>query len=71
MSEGTFAAGGAEQDYLRFWPAGEAAKGEFHCSECGHGVTVHKVLPTCPNCNGASWEQAPWSPLTRAVALND
>jgi len=41
-------------------------KGEFHCSECGYGVTIVRALPLCPMCGGTSWEQSPWSPFTRA-----
>jgi hypothetical protein len=55
-------------DYVRFWAAGERAKGEFHCSDCGYGVTVHRELPACPMCACESWEQAPWSPFSRTVA---
>jgi rubrerythrin len=60
----------AEDDgYVQFLEAGETVKGEFHCSGCGYGVTVHRELPTCPMCAGRSWEQTAWSPLTRAVSL--
>jgi rubrerythrin len=55
-------------DYVEFWNAGQAAKGEFHCSECGYGVTIHRELPLCPMCGGGAWERAPWSPLTRAAS---
>jgi rubrerythrin len=61
--------------YVRFWVSGEPAKGEYHCSECGYGVTVYRELPTCPMCGGKAWEQTTWSPLTRALdsqaKLND
>ena len=30
---------------------GEAAVGEYHCSECGYGVSVQRVLPSLRNCN--------------------
>lgn len=56
-------------DSVRLWVAGEAGKGEFRCSECAYGVTVHRTLPVCPMCAGSSWEQAPWSPFGRAAAL--
>jgi hypothetical protein len=39
--------------------AGLAARGEFHCTDCGYGITVHHVLPPCPMCQGADWK--PWS----------
>ena len=53
--------------YVRFLAAGERAKGEYRCSECSYGVTVHSTLPVCPMCSGSSWEQAPWSPFSRAA----
>jgi rubredoxin len=57
--------------YVAFWAAGDVAKGEFHCSDCGYGVTVHRVLPQCPMCGGTAWEQAAWSPFTRAFARDE
>ena len=53
-------------EYVDFVPAGVAAVGEYHCSGCGYGVTVHGTLPTCPMCSATMWEQAAWSPFTRA-----
>ena len=54
-------------DDVRFWAEGESAKGEFHCSECGYGVTVCRELPRCPMCGGTSWEASTWSPFARAL----
>jgi hypothetical protein len=56
-------------DYVHFLGAGECGKGRFRCSECGHGVTVHRTLPVCPSCSGTSWEQAAWSPFGRSTPL--
>ena len=53
-------------DYVQFAAAGAAARGEYHCSSCGYGVTVHSILPQCPMCAGKTWEPAPWSPFMRA-----
>jgi rubrerythrin len=53
-------------DFIQFWSMGTSAKGEFHCSECGYGVTVHRELPRCPMCGGDAWEQSDLSPFTRA-----
>jgi hypothetical protein len=53
-------------DYVQFFPTGSNAKGEYHCSECGYGVTVFRTLPRCPMCGGESWEQSTWSPFRRA-----
>ncbi|MGH2934061.1 MAG: hypothetical protein ACRDL2_06035 [Gaiellaceae bacterium] len=51
--------------FVAFLGAGEQAAGEFRCSQCGYGVSVHRALPLCPMCGGASWEQWP-SPFARA-----
>jgi rubrerythrin len=56
----------ANDEYVQFWTAGETVKGEFHCAECGYGVTIVRALPQCPMCGGTSWEQSPWSPFSRA-----
>jgi rubrerythrin len=55
-------------DYVVFVSAGQAVKGEYHCAECGYGVTVRSELPRCPNCAGETWEQTAWSPFSRATA---
>ena len=52
-------------EYVQFWSTGARAKGEFHCSECGYGVTVNRELPRCPMCGGAIWERAASSPFKR------
>jgi hypothetical protein len=57
-------------DFVKFWPAGETGTGEYHCSDCGHGVTVVRTLPVCPQCGGTSWEAAAWSPFTRSKTLH-
>ena len=59
----------APDEYVEFLSAGAVAKGEFHCSQCGYGVTIVRVLPVCPMCQGTSWEQSAWSPLTKAQSL--
>ena len=56
-------------DYVVFVSAGEHVKGEFHCAECGYGVTVYRTLPVCPMCGCNDWEQSAWSPLTRARSV--
>jgi rubrerythrin len=53
-------------DFVRFVAAGTPVVGEYHCSSCGYGVTVHGALPHCPMCSGTTWEPAAWSPFTRA-----
>ncbi len=47
--------------YVEFVATGQPAVGEFHCAECGYGVTVQRQLPLCPMCGGTSWEAAPWN----------
>ena len=66
MAEGVDTSRGATDDYVEFWATGQAVKGEFHCAECGYGVTIVRKLPLCPMCGGESWEQSPWSPFTRS-----
>ena len=66
MAQGIETTRAVTDDYVEFWPAGQSVKGEFHCSECGYGVTVVRALPVCSMCGGTSWEQSAWSPFTRA-----
>ena len=40
-------------DYVEFCPAGASVKGEFHCAECGYGVTVTARCPSA-RCAAAS-----------------
>jgi rubrerythrin len=54
--------------YAELTVAGATAVGEFRCAECGYGVIVHRTLPPCPMCGGASWEQSAWSPFSRRPA---
>jgi rubrerythrin len=58
--------GHADEGYIEFVSTGVTAVGAFHCSGCGYGVTVHAELPACPMCGGTTWEQAAWSPFSRA-----
>ena len=57
------------EDFVHFVASGTNVKGEFHCSECGYGVTVYRALPVCPMCGGTQWEQSAWSPLSRARSV--
>jgi rubrerythrin len=59
----------AEGDYVEFVAAGTQVTGQYRCAECGYGVTIHSELPVCPMCAGTSWEQASWSPFSRAMEL--
>jgi rubrerythrin len=52
--------------FVEFLSSGDRATGEYHCSECGYGVTIFAVLPLCPMCGGTAWEQSTWSPFSRA-----
>jgi hypothetical protein len=58
----------APDEYVEFLVTGAVVKGEFHCSECGYGVTIVRALPVCPMCQGTSWEQAAWSPFRKATS---
>jgi rubrerythrin len=66
-SSGPVAAAHDDAGYVEFRSAGEAAVGEFRCSECGYGAIVQHQLPTCPMCRSQVWEQAAWSPFTRTT----
>jgi rubrerythrin len=71
MMEGLHTSRAAPDEYVEFRAAGDPAKGEFHCSECGYGVTIVRALPICPMCGGTSWEQTSWSPFGRASKSSD
>ena len=60
---------GSGEDFVEFLLAGAHVKGEFHCGECGYGVTIVRALPVCPMCGNESWEQTTWSPFARARQL--
>jgi hypothetical protein len=59
----------AADGFVEFLATGDRATGEYHCSECGYGVTIFAVLPLCPMCGGAAWEQSAWSPFSRAQEM--
>jgi rubredoxin len=59
----------APDEFVEFFAAGQSVKGEYHCSDCGYGVTIVRALPLCPMCGGTSWEQSPWSPFSRTLLL--
>jgi rubrerythrin len=63
MSELVRESASVDDEYVSFVSAGTSAKGEYHCSDCGYGVTVFRALPRCPMCGGKSWEQSTWSPF--------
>jgi hypothetical protein len=46
-----------------FLVAGTAAAGEYRCAGCGYGISVRTVLPECPMCRGAEWEEPATSPF--------
>ena len=51
-------------DFVDFHVAGTPGEGEYHCAECGYGVTIYRTLPTCPMCGNEVWEQTAWRSLT-------
>jgi hypothetical protein len=59
----------APDEFVEFFAAGQSVKGEYHCSDCGYGVTIVRELPPCPMCGGTSWEQSAWSPFSRTLLL--
>jgi hypothetical protein len=46
----------AENGTLR---AGQSARGDFRCADCGYGVTIRRTLPACPMCRGEDWDAWP------------
>jgi rubredoxin len=56
-------------EYVAFLVKGVAATGQYSCTACGYGITIHTSLPACPMCGGEAWEQVPWSPFSRAVEI--
>jgi rubrerythrin len=60
-----------DDGFINFLSAGMSAKGEYHCSDCGYGVTVFRALPLCPMCGGKGWEQSTWSPFRAYTALRE
>ena len=52
-----------DDGFVNFSSAGTSAKGEYHCAECGYGVTIFRALPLCPMCGGKTWEPSTWSPF--------
>jgi rubrerythrin len=52
----------------RLLPSGASVKGQFHCNECGYGITVTRELPRCPMCASEEWRQVAWTPFTNAAA---
>jgi rubrerythrin len=59
----------APDEFVEFFAAGQSVKGEYHCSDCGYGVTIVRALPLCPMCGGTLWEQSAWSPFSRTPLL--
>jgi rubrerythrin len=51
-------------EYVEFWRAGVAAKGEFRCVACGYAIVTRAALPACPMCRERLWERAEWSPFS-------
>lgn len=51
----------SEGELVEFATAGSSAAGEFHCADCGYGVTVQVRLPVCPMCGGDTWAKSVWS----------
>ena len=56
-----------QDDYVPFYSAGMRVRGQYRCSDCGYGVTIHDELPRCPMCTGTTWEAVPSRPLGRRL----
>jgi rubredoxin len=55
--------------YVSFTSAGTRATGQYRCSDCGYGITIHAALPACPMCGGRTWEEMPWSPVSNSKSF--
>jgi rubrerythrin len=51
--------------------AGEPAKGDFRCADCGYGIAAFHTLPSCPMCRGESWVASAWSPVAGRLRASD
>ena len=51
-----------------FWTAGESAAGVFRCAECGYGICINGMLPSCPMCTRGVWEADAAAARSAAVA---
>ena len=47
--------------------AGDHAKGEFRCTDCGYAITVCRELPPCAMCGCETWQAGLWRPFGRAL----
>ena len=47
--------------------AGDMGNGDYRCAECGYGIVVLRVLPTCPMCRGQEWIEREVAPFRHAV----
>ena len=58
-----------DDDFVAFLSTGMQAAGQYRCSGCGYGITLHGKLPICPMCSGESWEPTAWTPLSSSNDL--
>jgi hypothetical protein len=57
MREQSLAEASDATGFVYFHLTGEAARGDFYCSDCGYGISVTRALPRCPMCGGQAWER--------------
>ncbi|HYY63981.1 MAG TPA: hypothetical protein VE688_05160 [Gaiellaceae bacterium] len=55
----------ADGDEIQLHAAGDHAKGEFRCTDCGYAITACRELPPCPMCGCESWQARSWRPFGR------
>ena len=70
VSEGSIVDSYDAAGFVEFLAAGEPAAGAYHCSECGYGIVVQRVLPPCPMCRGDAWEESASRPFTAERQLH-
>ncbi|TML49130.1 MAG: hypothetical protein E6F93_05285 [Actinobacteria bacterium] len=57
----------ADGDEIQLAAAGDHAKGEFRCTDCGYAITVCRELPPCAMCGCETWQAGLWRPFGRAL----
>ena len=57
----------ADGDEIQLSAAGDHAKGEFRCVDCGYAITVCRELPPCAMCGCETWQAGLWRPFRRAL----
>ena len=57
----------ADGDEIQLSAAGDHAKGEFRCADCGYAITVCREMPPCAMSGYETWQAGLWRPFGRAL----